>query len=785
MLKHHLTLFIRNIKRSRIYFLINLVGLGTGLACSLLIYLWVDDELQINRFHQNDARLFQVMEHQPYTDYIMTTTSTPGILAPELEKEIPEIELATTLTWINTYTLTSGQDHNVKADGYHVSPNFFQTFSYPVIMGDPLKALEDKHAMAISESLAVKLFGGVDEAIGQTVTRNHDQLFKVTAVFEDTPAQTTDNFDFVMPVKDFLDSNKWANSWGNNGPGTVVVLHQDADSEQVSEKIADFIQKREEESRITLFLKPFGELYLFGRYEQGVLTGGRIEYVIIFSAIAVIILVIACINFMNLATARASKKVKEIGIKKSVGAQNEVLVLQFLTESVVTALMALLAAFLLIGLVLPHFNTITDKQISFPMFDLKFLLISLITTIVTGILAGSYPALYLTRFNPANVLKGKLPGSFSEILVRKGLVVFQFFLSIILIVSVIVISEQLSYVQHKNLGYKKENVIRFSREGRVKDNFHTFLEEVIKIPGVKNAAVTGHSLLGRNSNTMGVSWPGKDPEMQILFENVRVSESFLETMGLKMKAGRFFDEAYPADSAKIIFNEAAIKAMGLEDPVGQVVRLWDETDLEIIGVVKDFHFQSLHEPVNPLFFLLEPTGAWNIMVSLDGSHTRETLVSLKEFYQAYNPGFVFDYEFMDENYARMYSAEQRVSILSKYFAGFAVMISCLGLLGLSIFMAERKLKEIGIRKILGSSSWNIVLLLTSNFSKTVFIAILLSIPVSYYMLQQWLNKFAFRIEIQVWYFIIAAVAALLVAWLTVASQAFKAAKVNPVNCLKE
>lgn len=488
---------------------------------------------------------------------------------------------------------------------------------------------------------------------------------------------------------------------------------------------------------------------------------------------------------MNLSTARASKKSKEIGIKKTIGADRSSLVTHFLAESIATAFFSLLMAFFLIWLVLPQFNSITDKEILLPLTDPDFVLWSILIALITGLIAGSYPAFYLTSFEPASVLKSQLHNSFSELMIRKGLVVFQFFLSIILIVSVIVISEQLDFLQSKSLGYKKENIISFSREGNSASNMETFLEEIRRIPGVNNAGAISHSFLGRNSNTFGLSWPGKDPEDQILFENVRVSHETLETLGLEFVEGRSFMPENSADTMKIIFNESAIKIMGLKDPVGQVIRLWDEVDLEIIGVVKNFHFQSLHEPVNPLFVRLRPTDTWNIMASIDGARVKETIESMTNFYQTYNPGFTFDYQFQDEQYAKLYASEQRVSTLAKYFAGFAILISCLGLLGLSIFTAERRTREIGIRKILGSSSWNIVMLLSGSFSKVIILSIIFALPVSYYILQNWLTRFAFRIDLQVWYFIIAAILAMLVAWLTVASQALKASWVNPVNCLKE
>jgi ABC-type antimicrobial peptide transport system permease subunit len=403
---------------------------------------------------------------------------------------------------------------------------------------------------------------------------------------------------------------------------------------------------------------------------------------------------------------------------------------------------------------------------------------------VTGLVAGSYPALYLSGFKPAAVLKGEMKGTLSELWARKGLVVFQFFLSVVLIVSVLVIYKQIQFVQTKNLGYNKDNLIQFPVEGKVQTNLATFLTEVKKIPGVVDASTSGHSLLGRNNNTSGLEWEGKNPDDLILFENVRVNYGMLETLGVELAAGRFFSEEYGSDSTKIIFNETAIRVMNLKNPIGEKVKLWGTYDLEIVGVVKDFHFQSLHDAVNPLFFILVPKLTWTAMIRLEAGKEKEALASLDKFYKEFNPGFTFEYRFQDQEYARQYESEQRVAILSSYFAGMAIVISCLGLFGLAAFTAERRLKEIGIRKALGSSSTNIVLLLSGDFTKMVLLSILIGLPISYWLLDKWLERFAFHVQLEAWYFIAAGLIALVIAWITVASQAVRAAGVNPVKCLR-
>ena len=783
MLKHYLLIIYRNFLRAKGYFLINVAGLSAGLACTLLIYLWVRDEYRMDKFQADDDRRFQLMEHQRYADEIMTTTSTPGLLSETLKQEFPEVEYAATTTWVGDYTLSIG-DLNVKASGYHVGKDFFLIFPFKLVHGRPEQVLQDKLGMVISVELAKKLFGGADDAVGKSVEFQHSKTFHITGVFEGTPANSSLQFDFVLSFELFKDENPWVVEWGNNGPSSYLLLRGDSDPQAFSEKIKDYIKGKDENSNVTLFLQSFSKRYLHGRFENGVQTGGRIEYVRLFSAIAVFILLIACINFMNLATARASRKAKEVGIKKSIGAQRRSLVLQYLVESMMVAGVSLMIAALFVWLFLPEFNLITGKRIDLYVRDWQLALSFVGITVITGFIAGSYPAFYLSGFKPAAVLKGQMKGSVGELWARKGLVIFQFSLSVILIVSVLVIGGQIRFVQTKNLGYVKDQLIQFPMVGKVETNLKTFLDQIRRVPGVLNASSSGHSFLGRNNNTSGLEWEGKDPEERILFENVGTNYGLLETLGVQLAEGRFYSEEYGTDTSKIIFNEAAIRVMNMKDPIGKRIKLWGQYDLEIIGVVKDFHYQSLHEGVNPLFFRLRPENTWTIMVRLEGGKEKETLARLDEFYKKFNPGFTFDYQFQDQEYAKQYQSEQRVATLSGYFASIAILISCLGLFGLATFTAERRLKEIGIRKALGSSSGNIVLLLSGDFTRMVLISICLGIPVSYLLLHSWLQRFAFHIDLEPWYFIVTALLSLVISWLTVAAQAIRAARVNPVKCLR-
>jgi len=781
MIRHHILLAFRNFLIYKNSFLINLIGLSTGLACALIIYLWVNDELAIDRFHEKNSRLFQVMEHQTYAEDIMTTTSTPGLLAETLKDEIPEIEYAATTTWVTTYTL-SIKDHNVKADGYHVGQDYFNIFSYGLVQGDADQVLQDKGSIVISEELSNKLFGTTENVIGRQVELQHEKTFLVSGVFKGAPKISSTQFDFVISFEVYKDENEWVKSWGNNGPSTYVILQQGSHMQDVSDKIEDFVRKRNEQSNISLFLYPYSERYLHGRFRNGHLSGGRIEYVRLFSIIAIFILIIACINFMNLSTARATRRAKEVGIKKAVGAYKQSLVGQFLTESILVSFIALIIALIIVKLFLPQFNNITGKQIELTLTP-ALILSSLGIALFTGLLSGSYPAFYLSGFKPALVLKGEVKGSVGELWARRGLVVFQFTMSTILIFCVLVVYNQIKYVQTTNLGYDKDNIIYFSIEGKVDSNKETFLNELRQIPGVVKAGAIGHSLLGRNSNTSGLDWDGKNPDDKILFENIRVGYDMIETLGMQMKEGRTFSRDFATDSSAIILNEAAIRIMNYDNPVGRTMKLWGD-EVHIIGVVKDFHFQSLHEVVNPVFFILQPKYTWYMMARIAKGQEKETLDRLQKFYTEYNPGFTFDYEFLDKSYEKLYAAEMRVSSLSQYFAGFAILISCLGLFGLAAFTAQRRLKEIGIRKAMGSSVSSIVLLLSKDFTILVGLSILIALPAAFFLINMWLDTFAFHIQLTWLYFIASGLVALVISWLTISIQSYKAARVNPTRCLR-
>ena len=786
MLPYPLLLLYRNFKRFKSTFFINLIGLSTGLACALLIYLWISDERSFDRYHALDGRLYQVMENRRTAAGIATQTGTVPLLAEALRREMPEIEFVATTTpvpFFPPFTLAAG-GRQLTAVPKYADPAFFQLFSYPLLVGTPATVLRDKHAIVLSEALATKLFGSPQNSLGKAVkwqlATDSAQTSLVSGVFAGVPRNSSEQFDFVLPFASFKDRMQMSETikWDDDGPYiTYLALKEGADPAQFQAKLAGLLKTKSAQAQAqgrTLFVRPFSAAYLHGTYENGVATGGRIVYVRLFALIAALILVIASINFMNLFTAKASRRVKEVGIRKALGASRTALVGQYLTESVVMALLALVVAVGLVQLVLPQFSALTGKPLAL-RWEWPLVGASLALALGTGLLAGSYPAFYLSGFQPAAVLKGKLPTRAGDVWTRQGLVVLQFTLSMLFIVALVVVNAQLAFVQRQPLGYDKAHVLHFEVAGRAARQPAAFLAEVKKLPGVVQASsIAGSFLRGGSGGGPEVSWQGRHVPVSTLLANY----DLLETLGLRLQTGRSFSRQYRADSAVILVNQALVASLGMPDPVGQ--RLDGD---RIVGVVRDFHYESLHEKIKPFIIRLEPQ-AGTIYVKLQPNAEQATIARLQQLYAAYNPGYPLDYTFLDADYQAQYVAEQRVAVLARYFAGLAILISALGLLGLAAFTAERRRKEIGIRKALGASELGIVWLLTSSLTWLVVVAIVLALPLSYLLMQRWLEGFAYRVAWQWWYFAAAGMGALLIAWLTVSVQAWRAARRNPVLSLR-
>ncbi|HWB25626.1 MAG TPA: ABC transporter permease [Chitinophagaceae bacterium] len=798
MFKNYFKLAWRNLTKNLQCSFLNVVGLSTGLACVILIYLWVSDELHVNKFNKNDDRIYQVM--QPVQGGNGAQPNTPGLLADALAKQMPEVEYAASVipaTWFDNKGLFSFNNTHIRADAQFVSKEYFNIFPCHFIQGSGNELFGTKNNIAISTQLALKLFGTTNNITGKTINWNQqdfDGTYTVAGVFEKFPPNSTIQFDAIFNYAQFFDTRSQLSRWDNNDPNTYVLLNSGANIDRFNQKIKHFIETKDSKSQETLFAQRFSDTYLHNHYENGIPSGGRIEYIKLFSIIAIFILLIACINFMNLSTAKSLKRVKETGIQKVMGATRGSLIIQYLSESLVMAFLSLLVAILIVALLLPLFAQITGKNLALH-FTPVFIISIISITILTGVIAGSYPALYLSGFKPALVLKGALKNSLNEIIIRKALVIFQFTVSVVLIVCVVIVYQQMQLIETGNIGYNREHVIYFDKGGKLSDNkedykpgavyqdLQTLITQIKTVPGVVNASTFRHSIVNRDGGTTDVIWQGKPADDQASFTDIASGYSFIETLDIGMIKGRTYSTAFGPDNDKVIFNEAAIKAMGLTNPIGKTVKIWG-AEKQIIGVTKDFNFQSLYKNIGPCFFDLSMNARVSkIIVRLQAGDEKATIAGIAKLYKAYT-GETLDYKFLDDDYHALYASEERVAALSKCFAAIAIIISCLGLFGLAAFTAQKRRKEIGIRKVIGASVTNITTMLSKDFLTLVGISLLIAFPVSWWLMSGWLQGFAYRISITPLVFLAAGVSVVLITLITVSYQSLKAAIANPVKSLR-
>lgn len=787
MIRNYFKIAFRNLLKSKTFSAINVLGLALGMACSLVIMLWIKDELAVDAFHANKDQLYRIYMREYFSGKVQAVIWTPGPLADELKKSVPEIEMTTPFSWTASQTFSVGNTIHKQQTNW-ASADFFKMFSYKLLQGTPEAALRDRNSIAISRSMAEAFFRSPEAALGKAIKFDNRKEMTVTAVFEDVGANSTLKFDCLMSWDAYLDDNGWAKDWGNTDPLTFFKLRKDADPAKVEAKMLHLLDKTNRDAgkpyKTQLAMQPFHEYYLNGNIKDDKMDGGRIEYVRLFSFVAVFILLIACINFMNLATARSSKRAKEVGVRKVVGAMRSMLAGQFMGEALLITLLSVVLAVLLVALLLPAFNNLTAKQMVLPLSEPSFWGIIAGLLIVTGLLAGSYPAFFLSSLNPVRILKGALKFDSSSVWVRQGLVVFQFGLSVILIVGMIIIYRQVGFVQNKNLGFDRDNLIYFPIEGELFKKFDILKEELSQIAGVRNVTHMTAPPASNGNGTDGISWPGSDARTPVRFTPVGVGYDFVKTMKLEVVQGRDFSKAFPSDSAGFVLNENAIKVMGIKDPIGRQIG-WGTSKGTIVGVLKDFHFQSLHTAIRPLIAYLgarEPQGS--VVIRIEAGKTPETLAAIGNVCKKLNPNVPFTYAFTDQEYARQYQSEQIVGKLAGYFAFLAIFISCLGLFGLATFTAEQRTKEIGVRKVLGASIAGIVGLLSKDFLKLVVVSIVLASPVAWYIMRQWLQGFAYQIDIEWWMFALAGIISVLIAVFTISFQSIRTAMMNPVKSLR-
>jgi len=761
------------------------MGLALGVACSLLMILWIQDERSMDTFHANDDYLYQVYTRQSNGGKVDGGYLTQGPLAEALKKEVPEVEYASGLQYYPPLAFQAN-DKVVKMTGAYAGADYLRMFSYPLLQGSKEASLNKPGTIAISRHMAELFFGSPEKALGQNIRYEDTTNLSVSAVY-DIPAHSSQQFDFLRTWDDFTNTNPWAKTWGSFSPATYIQLRARADRDKVAAKIKDFIynyQPRNKESYMELGLQRYSEKYLHSTFEDGRPAGGRIAYVRLFTLLAIFILLIACINFMNLATAYSAKRAKEVSVRKVVGARRSVLIFQFIGEAMLLAFIATVIAMLIVVLLIPAFNQLSGKQLLVPFSRPAFWAILSGLLLLTGFVAGSYPALFLSSLNPTRVLKGSLKFSNGATYFRKGLVVFQFTLSIVLIVGMMVIYRQMDYIQTKNLGYDRQNLLYIPIEGELISRYQAFKDQAGNLSGVLAISKMKESPTVIEHHKGGINWSGKDPSDDVSFADAAVGYDFVKTMHLQLLDGRDFSRNFGNDSGSYILNETAVKRIGYTNPVGQPFTLGGVQG-KIIGVLKDFHFNSMHDAIEPLIIRLDERPKWgSILVRTETGKTKAVLAGLEGICKTMNPNFPFTYQFSDQEYTKLYKSEQMVSQLCNYFACLAIFISCLGLFGLAMFTAGQRTKEIGVRKVLGASATNIFVLLSASFLQPVAMGMFIAFPLAWFVMGQWLQHFAYKIDLEWWIFGLAGLVTIVIALFTVSFQSIRAALLNPVKSLK-
>ncbi|MBN2247020.1 MAG: ABC transporter permease [Candidatus Aminicenantes bacterium] len=784
MIRNYIKITLRNIFKHKGYSFINIAGLAAGMACCLLIAIWVLDELSYDKFHQNESCLYRVEENQHYSGRLFHVNVTPYPLGPALKEEIAEIADSSRFFWAGSYLLRYGEkafyENNIRA----VDPSFFRMFSFPVIKGDKYAFLDSPYSLVITEDIATKYFGS-ENPLGRVILLDNQHEFTVSGVVKNVPHNSTIQFDMLLPYEFLRKEGKTREEdFGSNSILTYVQLKENVTLDQANEKVFGFIRTKSPQSRTDLVLMPLNRIHLhayFG-YEK---TMGAIQYVYIFSIIAFFVLFIACINFMNLSTARSAKRAREVGMRKVVGALKTHLIRQFYGESLLFAMIALIFAIILVTLLLPPFSSLAGKDLSWNVMGISNIMLGLMgITLFTGLVAGSYPALVLSSFHPVKVIRGGHRSKRGGIMFRRILVVLQFSLSILLIIGTVVVYKQLNYMKNVRLGWDKEHLLSIPLRADIQKSYQSLKDELIKDARILGVSGTSQLPSHIGSNSGGVDWDGKDPQQQILIGFNFVDFDFVKTLDIKMVDGRAFSKDFPSDlSQTFIVNEEVVKLMGKESVVGERFHFMGVNGT-IVGVMKNFHYQSVQNKIEPLAILVVPNYIRYLLIRIPPENISASLKFIENTWNRVFPNYPFDYQFIDENFDRMYRAEERIGTLLKYFAFLAVLIACLGLFGLASFTAEQRTKEIGIRKVLGASVGQVTFLLCREFFLLVLLSNLIAWPLAYLAMEDWLNNYAYRTNAGIVVFLAAMIAALAVAILSVAFQAIKAALANPANALK-
>jgi ABC-type antimicrobial peptide transport system permease subunit len=806
MLLSYLLSTFRHFRNNMTSGILNLSGLAIGIACAALIFLWVENEFNYNSVVPKKERLYWVKANFSFQGSIRTFDGTPGLLAPAVTAELPGIADACRLGW-SARPLFSLGDKSVFEPGFSTDSSFIRMFGLQFIQGRPEDAFTQLHSLVITQKMASHFFGSGDNIIGRSLRMDNNQDYTITGVVRDPPPNTTLKFDWISPLDNFLQSRDWVmQGWKSNAVRTFVELRPGADRAALDRTLHDYIKNKDKDAAGRPLLFAMDDWRLRNSFHDGVQTGGRIVMVRLFAIVAWIILLIACINFMNLATARSEKRAREVGVRKVLGASRNELALQFIGESIAMAIVASALAVTIVAFLLPSFNTLVGEQLSLSLTNPTHLTALGAITLLCGLLAGSYPSVYLSSFKPILVLKrlrgndrgamtfaGASPRSFlvrnlpallGPLAIRKGLVVFQFTVSIALIICTVTVYQQVQHIRDRDLGYDKDRLIDLETTGNLKKNFYPIRQDLLRTGLVAEAGLCSEQSLRTADNTTGFDWPGKDHTKDILISYRSVTPGYFSTMGMQITGGRNFYDNLAADSNDVLITETLERQMGKGSAIGKTISDF-RGPFRIIGIVKDYVYGDMYGQPDPVVFFADTAKAKYLYIRYKaGLAPDRALAAIGGVLKEDNPAFPFDYRFVDQEFDNLFRGEKVTSRLSRVFAGLAIIISCLGLFGLSAFTAERRSREIGIRKVLGASTAGITTLLSAEFLKLVFLSALISFPVAWWSLDNWLRNYAYRIRVSPLVFLGAAILAVVIALATVSFQSIRAALANPVKSLR-
>lgn len=781
MITNFIRITLRHLWKNKTYSFLNIFGLAIGIVCAGFIFLWIEDEVTFDHSFAKRDRLYMTPTLQTYEGNARLFYSSPGKLAAAIKEEIPGILQSGRVN--RNFQLYSVGDKDIYEAGAYADSSILDMFGYTFLQGSANEAFKQLNAIVISEKMAKRFFGSAQQAYGKTLAQDHKDNFVVTGVIKDIPVNSSLRPDWIIPFGVFAKDRAWLDIWGANGVSTYVELAPNANIAAIDKQLRGFVTAKDPDAGAQPILFSANDWRLRANFENGIQTGGRISYVRMFGIIAWIILLIACINFMNLATARSEKRAREVGVRKVMGAGKGWLTLQFIGEALCMTLIAVLLGVVLMALLLPGFNALVGKQLTLELLKPIHLAFLAGITIVCGLIAGSYPSLYLSSFNPINVLKGLKIKAGSAAYIRKGLVVFQFSTSIVLIICTIIIYQQIQHVTQRNFGFNKENLVQADVTGNIQTSFSAIRQELLNTGKVKNAAMSSTEILYTGNNTSGFKWAGKPEDADILVSFRTVTPGFFNTWNMELVEGRGFYDNMAADSSNVIITQSFAKLLGKGSALGKTIT--GDKPLYVVGVIKDFIYGDMYGKSDPVLFYSGIQDASKLVMRIEpGKNQQETLAGITTLMEKLNPGYPFTYRFVDDQVNDMFQSELLISKLSRLFALLAIVISCLGIFGLAAYMAERRVKEIGVRKVLGASIVNITTLLSKDFLKLVLIAALIAFPIAWYAMSQWLQGYSYRIGINGWVFVAAGISAILIALFTISFQSIKAAMVNPVRSLK-